>query len=745
VNFKVIRFFVLFIFFCASIAHAEIKKVNIIGNKRVSNNTIESLVDKKKDKIDSIYINNLTKKIYDTDFFSNVKIDFDQEILTITVAENPVVNFFYINGIKDDDLDKINKIIVVKENAIFSNAKLKQDVEKVKDYFKDLGYYSIIVNPEVYKIENNQVNLILNIDKKDVSKIKNIYFIGNKHFTSSQLLDVVSSSEDGWWKLFSSSALSEKRVEYDKELLKDFYKSKGFYDVQIESVFANLDSSKNFTVTFAINSGKKYNFGEFDIKSNNLIKDADLNEIKNLTSKLLKNQTYSSESVSKLNNQIIKLIETKKYNNIDLRVEEVKSNDLKIDILVSLDQGKSLLLNKINISGNSITREKTIRDNLLISEGDNLNSSKIKKSIDQIKSKQYFSKVDYKIEDSDKKNFKDLNIIVREQATGSISAGVGYGTNGGMFEASLNEKNFLGQGVNLNFTGRLSTEKISGEFTVLNPNFLNSEKELFNSLYSDTDDYKNSGYQNKRIGEKIATKYEIYEDIFFRPNILLQYDKLETSSTASALLKSRAGNYTTTSVGYNFSADFRDSKSNPTSGNISYFEQNIATLVSDIPAVQTSVGTTFYKELINENFIGSLRARVDTAVGLNSKDIKLSDRLHSSVAVIRGFENRGIGPVDGGDHVGGNYLASMSLKSTFPNPLPETLRANSIIFFDAANVWGADYSSRIADSNKVRTSVGLGLDIMSPFGPVSFSYAVPLSSVSTDKKQNFLFNIGSSF
>jgi len=741
----VIRFFVLFIFFCASIAHAEIKKVNIIGNKRVSNNTIESLVDKKKDKIDSIYINNLTKKIYDTDFFSNVKIDFDQEILTITVAENPVVNFFYINGIKDDDLDKINKIIVVKENAIFSNAKLKQDVEKVKDYFKDLGYYSIIVNPEVYKIENNQVNLILNIDKKDVSKIKNIYFIGNKHFTSSQLLDVVSSSEDGWWKLFSSSALSEKRVEYDKELLKDFYKSKGFYDVQIESVFANLDSSKNFTVTFAINSGKKYNFGEFDIKSNNLIKDADLNEIKILTSKLLKNQTYSSESVSKLNNQIIKLIETKKYNNIDLRVEEVKSKDLKIDILVSLDQGKSLLLNKINISGNSITREKTIRDNLLISEGDNLNSSKIKKSIDQIKSKQYFSKVDYKVEDSDKKNFKDLNIIVREQATGSISAGVGYGTNGGMFEASLNEKNFLGQGVNLNFTGRLSTEKISGEFTVLNPNFLNSEKELFNSLYSDTDDYKNSGYQNKRIGDKIATKYEIYEDIFFRPNILLQYDKLETSSTASALLKSRAGNYTTTSVGYNFSADFRDSKSNPTSGNISYFEQNIATLVSDIPAVQTSVGTTFYKELINENFIGSLRARVDTAVGLNSKDIKLSDRLHSSVAVIRGFENRGIGPVDGGDHVGGNYLASMSLKSTFPNPLPETLRANSIIFFDAANVWGADYSSRIADSNKVRTSVGLGLDIMSPFGPVSFSYAVPLSSVSTDKKQNFLFNIGSSF
>ena len=740
-----IKYFVLFFLLLSSVSQAEIKKINIIGNKRVSNNTIESLVDKKKDKIDSIYINNLTKNIYDTDFFSDVKIDFNQEVLTITVVENPIVNFFYINGIKDDDLDKINKIFIIKENAIFSSAKLKQDVERVKDYFKDLGYYSIIVDPEVYKIENNQVNLILNIDKKDVSKIKNIFFIGNKYFSSSALLSVISSAEDGWWKLFSSSALSEKKIEYDKELLKDFYKSKGFYDVQIETVFANLDSSKNFSVTFSINSGKKYSFGQFEIKSNNNIKDIDVNEIKVFSNKTIKNQIYSSEVVSKLSNQIIKFIEEKKYNNIDIRVEEVKSKDQNIDILVSLDPGKNLFLNKINIKGNNITQEKTIRDNLVISEGDNLNNSKIKKSIDQIKSKQYFSRVDYKIDDSEKKNFKDLNIIVKEQATGSISAGVGYGTNGGMFEASVNEKNFLGQGVNLNLLARLSTEKISGEFTILNPNFNNSEKELFNSLFSDTDDYKNSGYQNKRIGDKIATKYEIYEDIYFRPNLLIQYDKLETSSTASSLLKSRSGNYTTTSIGYNFSADFRDSKSNPTSGNVSYFEQNIATLLSDIPTVQTSIGTTFYKELINENFIGSLRARIDAAIGFDNKDIKLSDRSHGSVAVIRGFENRGIGPVDGGDHVGGNYLASLSLRSTFPNPIPENLRANTIIFFDAANVWGVDYSNNIADSNKIRTSVGVGLDIMSPFGPVSFSYAVPLSSLSTDKKQNFLFNIGSSF
>jgi len=739
-----IRFFILFFFLLSAISQAEIRKVNITGNKRVSNNTIESLVDKKKDKIDSIYINNLTKLIYETDFFSDVKIDFNQDTLTITVVENPIVNFFYINGIKDDDLDNINKIIIIKENAIFSNSKLKQDIEKVKEYFKDLGYYAIVVNPEVYKIENNQINLIFNIDKKEVSKINNIFFIGNKYFSNSTLLDVISSSEDGWWKLFSSTTLSEKKIEYDKQLLKNFYKTKGFYDTQIEATFAILDSNKNFSVTFSINSGERYNFDDFEIKSNN-IKEADLNEIKSISSKILKKQIYSSDVVSKLNKQIVQFIDEKKYSNIEVTVEEIKSKDLKIDILVSLNQGKNLFIDKINIKGNNITQEKTIRDNMVISEGDNLNNSRIKKSVDQIKSKQYFSRVDYNISDSEKKNFKNLDIIVKEQATGSISAGIGYGTNGGMFEASVNEKNFLGQGINLNLLTRLSAEKISGEFTIINPNFNNSEKELFNSLYSDTDDYKNSGYQNTRVGNKIATKYEIYEDIFFRPNFYLQFDKLETSSSASSLLKTRSGNYQTSSIGYNFSADFRDSKSNPTSGNISYFEQNIATLISDIPTIQTSVGTTFYKELINENFIGSLRTRIDTAVGLNNKNIKLSDRSQSSVAVIRGFENRGIGPVDGNDHVGGNYLASLSVRSSFPNPIPENLRANTLIFFDVANVWGVDYSDSISDSNKIRSSFGVGLDIMSPFGPVSFSYAVPLTSLSTDKKQNFLFNLGSSF
>jgi outer membrane protein insertion porin family len=740
-----IRSIIIFFIILTNVTFAEIKKINIVGNTRVNSATIESLVDKKIINIDSIYVNNLTKKIYDTDFFSDVKISFNQDILTITVVENPIVNFFYINGVKDSDLDQVNKIITLKENNIFSSSKLKKDIEATREFLNAAGYYQATIVPEVIKIDNNQINLIINIDKKEISKIKNIYFIGNKHFSSSQLLEVISSAEDGWWKFFSSSALSEQRIEYDKQLLKEFYKNKGFFDAQIESAFASVDKNNNFSLTFSVNSGKKYKFGDFDVKKVGAsYEDKDINEIKIISSKLLENQIYSTEMIRKLNKQITNYLESKKYNNFEIDIQELKKEDT-INIAFQISDGQKVLINKININGNSITEEKVIRDNMFLAEGDYLNSTKVKKSVDNIKAKQLFSKVEYKIENSDKKDFKDFNLFVKEQPTGNITAGIGYGTNGGIFEAGINERNFLGQGINLNFNGKLSTEKISGVFSYNDPNFKNTSKELATSIYSEKDDYTNAGYENKRVGTNFSTRYEIYEDIFFRPNIGIQYDSLGITGTVSNLLRSRQGDTLSSSVGYVFSVDKRDSKFNPTSGTVFYFSQDIDTLISDIHAFKTNIGATVYKELINDKFIGSAKARLANSTAINNKDVKISDRLYSSSSDLRGFEPRGVGPVDTNDHVGGNNLATLSLKSTFPNPIPDGLRSTTYLFLDMGNVWGVDYSDAISSSSKIRSTVGVALDLMSPIGPLSFTYSIPISKSSTDKEQNFLFNIGSSF
>ena len=427
---------IIFLLILTTCSFAEIKQVKVLGNKRVSSNTIEALVDKKITQIDSIYINNLTRKIYNTEFFSNVKISYDTNILSISVEENPIVNFFYINGITGSDLDEVNKIVSLKENSIFSVSKLKKDVEDVKEYYKLSGYYFAVVEPEIIKIDDNQINLILNINKNDISRIKNIYFIGEKYFSSSQLLDIISSAEDNWWSFFSNSTLNEDRVEVDKKLLKLFYKSKSFYDVQIESALANLDKNNNFTLTYSINSGKKYKFGNIEIKTETLtLKDSNILDIKNISEIIIKDKMYSPSLISVVEKKVNIYLDNKKLANIEIDVEEIKKADDKIDLAIKLNSIKNTLIGKINIYGNSITEEKVIRDNLVISEGDILNISKVKKSLDNINSKNIFRKADYKITDSDlQKNSKDLNLYVKEQPTGSLSAGVGYGSNGALLE-----------------------------------------------------------------------------------------------------------------------------------------------------------------------------------------------------------------------------------------------------------------------------------------------------------------------
>ena len=738
---------ILFLLILTSYSFANIKEVKIFGNKRVSSNTIEALVDKKNTQIDTFYINNLTRIIYNTEFFSNVKITYDNNILNISVEENPIINFFYINGITGDDLDEVNKIVSLKENNIFSVSKLKKDLEDVKDLFKSSGYYFVVIEPEVIKIDDNQINLILNINKKDISKIKNIYFIGEKYFSSGQLLDIISSAEDSWWSFFSKSSLNEDRVEYDKKLLKSFYKSKSFYDVQIESVLANLDNKNNFTLTYSINSGKKYTFGNIEIKTEaSIFKESNISDIKNISEKIIKGKMYSTPAILTIEKQVNTYLEDNKYANIEIDIEEIKKSDEKIDLILKLNSLKKTLIGKINVYGNSITEEKVVRDSLIISEGDILNISKIKKSIDNIDSKNFFKKTDYKITDSDlQKNSKDLNLYVKEQPTGSLSAGIGYGSSGGLLEGSINERNFLGKGIDLNFTGRLASEKVSGVFSYIDPNFMNSEKELANYFFSETDDYSNAGYKSKRIGDRLGTRYEIFEDIYLRPFGILQFDKLETNSNASSLLRSRDGNFTTTTLGFNLLADFRNSKNLPTSGSLSFFDQSYATLISDVPTIQTSVGSTFYQELINEKFIGSAKLKLSNVTAFDNKDIKLSDRLFASASDLRGFEARGVGPIDSGSHVGGNYLAVLNLKSTFPNPIPDILRPKSYLFYDIGNIWGVDYSDVVSESSNLRTSTGIALDVVTPIGPLSFTYSIPLSKASTDKEQRFLFNLGSSF
>jgi len=336
-----------------------------------------------------------------------------------------------------------------------------------------------------------------------------------------------------------------------------------------------------------------------------------------------------------------------------------------------------------------------------------------------------------------------LDISVTEEPTGEISAGAGFGTTGAVISGSLNEKNFLGKGINLNSSINLGTENVFGKIIYTDPDYKNSGNSLSSKLSIEKNYFESTGYENKLIELSFSTRYEIYENIFFNPGISSDFDSVTANSGASELIKSREGDFFTSKLFYNIDKDTRNRNFNPTDGYVVGIGQGLSFLLSDIPYLSNSVFASYYNEY-SKNFVGSAKAQI-RSINAFDKNIKFSDRLYVGQNNIRGFANRGIGPVLDGDFIGGNYSYYSNLSSTFPNGLPDKWNAITNIFFDVANVWGVDYTDSVSDNDTIRSSIGIGFSWVSPLGPISFTYAEPISKSSSDKVEQFNFKIGSAF
>ena len=364
------------------------------------------------------------------------------------------------------------------------------------------------------------------------------------------------------------------------------------------------------------------------------------------------------------------------------------------------------------------------------------------KSQDNLKATGIFKNIKTKLKKNENETI-DLDLSVEEQPTGSISAGVGVGSAGSSITTGISENNLFGKGIKVNSNLSVGTESIKGNISTTVPDFNNSDNDLFFNVFAFSTDFENASYQSKVIGSNLATRYYLLEDISFKPGIGIDIDEIDTNSSASQLYRSREGNYMTFKTFYNLETNKTDSMFQPTKGYRLNYGQILAIPGSDVPYIENNLNGAYYYP-VSSDYILNLKSGLNSINAFNNNDVKLSDRKFLSSRNLRGFENYGIGPKDGNDHIGGNYSAYSSISSTFPNPFPDKWNANSIVFFDAGNVWGVDYDSSI-DSNKIRSSVGIGLDWVSPLGPLSFIFAQPLSSENGDLEEVFSFQLGSSF
>ena len=736
---------VIFLFFLLTSVSYSNERFVIEGNKRISKNTILDLIDiQKKTPLSNEEINQISKNLFNSNFFKSVDIKKKENKLLINVVENPLINFFYIEGLVNKEQESfIYNGLKLGQNKIFSEFFLNSDIIFIKNYLDTLGYYNSEVTFNLSEPSEGNINLVLKIDRGDRYKVNRIFFIGEKIFSSATLKDVVSSSEHGWWKFLSASSnVNIARVDYDIELLKNFYLDNGYYDVEIISSDLDFLESNKVNIIYSIYAGKKYYFSEYTINDkNNLLSKSNFEDIKAIIENNY-NGVYKKKYIAKIEKKINDYLNNKKIEFVKLLINSKSSNNNKINIDFIFTNTERLYVNKINLEGNSITNDEVVRRDLIFAEGDAISNFKVVQSIDNLKSKGIFKDVNIKLEKI-KDELVDVNIKVEEQPTGSVSAGVSVGSEGSSIGTQLQEKNLFGKGIIANTSINFGTEKISGSVNYTIPDFNNSGNSISNSLYALSSDYENAGYESKLVGASGSTKYDIYDDLKLNLGLAIDLDDIDTTANASSLYKSREGKYMSYKGFYGLTMDKRNRKFQTTEGFTLGFNQSFALPVSDIPHIDNSLFASFYHP-ITDKYTFNLKSGLSSISALNDKDVKLSDRKFLSSSKLRGFENLGIGPKDGSDHVGGNHSAYLSLSSTFPNPLPEKWNANSILFLDNGNVWGVDYDSSL-DSNKLRTSAGISLEWVSPAGPISFTFSEVLASEPGDKKESFSFNIGGAF
>ncbi len=739
------KYIIAFLFFINTYSHSEIvNKVEVAGNDRVSKETIIVYGDiALKSDYKNEDLNVILKKLYGTNFFDDIKLSISNGVLKIVVKEYPIINSIVVEGEpKNERVEALLERIVSKKNSPFIKNILSEDIETIKKLYLSLGYNFTKIDSRIEEMSKNRINLFFFINRGERTEISKIYFIGDKKVRDRRLRDIIVSQEHKFWKVITKTTyLNSRNIELDKRLLKNYYKSIGYYDVQVLSSNAEIDSNNTTTLTYNIDAGTRYRIKKI---STNVDPAIDKSIFVSLNSQFEKivGRYYSPFVVKKLLDEVDLLISRKDIQFVEHSVNEIIEGE-HIEININIFEGKKELVEKINIKGNTVTNESVVRSELLLDEGDPFNLLKLKQSVANLKARNIFSDVKREILPGSSKDSKIINITVYEQPTGEISAGAGVGTDGGSFAFNIKENNWLGRGLTVSTFVEADQDTLKGSLSVTDPNYNYSGNSLGWFVSSTRNDKPDSGYENSLISSGINTSFEQYKDIRLSAALSLNHDDMQVQDTASASLKKQGGTFTDLAFDYGIGIDKRDKTYMPTSGYVSSFSQTIP-IYADAPYLRNRYTFSTYNAF-GEDIIGTFKAYISTINGLQGEDVRLSKRVRLPRNRIRGFKPGKIGPKDGTDYVGGNYATALNFETNLPNLLPENSKTDVGLFLDLGNVWGVDYDSTVDESSKIRSSVGVHTNWLSPIGPLSFVLSQNITKANTDQTQSFTFNLGTSF
>ncbi|MDJ1008154.1 MAG: outer membrane protein assembly factor BamA [Paracoccaceae bacterium] len=731
--------------------------IAIEGNARVESATIVALADLPRGQpVSAAEVAEAQSAVQASGFFQTVEFVPQGSRLLIRVVERPTINRINVEGNRAIDDEVLLGLLSSQPRRFYSPQAAEADAIAIQSAYAEAGRFAASVRPAIIRRANNRVDLVFEVTEGRVIEIERVGFVGNRAYSDRRLRRVVESKQAGALRtLIRRDTFVAGRIDVDRQLLRDFYTSRGYADFQVVDVTSEFSRERGATfVTFTISEGQRFRFGEITASTD--LPEVDTAKFSRAI-RLRPGRVYSPVAVD---NEIARLERLALREGLDfVRVDPVigrNPRDGTLDVEFRIVRGPRIFVQRIDIEGNETTLDRVIRRQFDTVEGDPFNPRAIRESADRIRALGFFETVDVSSRPGSAEDQTIVDVDVVEQPTGTLSFGASYSSDTGPgFIAGFSESNFLGRGQALSADVSIGTGDQNTQVTFTEPFFLDRNLSVSFSVFYRTTDFDDQSYTTTELGFRTSATFPITEATRLTLSYLLAQDQLSgTSPATSAIILAEDRDVITSEIGYQFSFDSRRIGLDPDRFYRVSFGQDVAGLGGEAQYIRTEVTGVAERQVFQGDVTLRARGQAGAVFSFGDYVTRANDRYFNNSRKIRGFSPRGIGPrdfeADDEDALGGNYEAFASLEAEFPLGLPEEYGISGGLFADFGSVWGLDETcvgcvTPVDDGFELRSAVGVAVLWDTPIGPLRFNFAVPLNEVDGDETRNFNFDIQARF
>lgn len=745
-----------------------IRQILVEGNQRVEADTVLSyLLIQPGQVADPRLVNLSIQTLFATGLFTDVQIEDQNGTVIVRVQENPIINRVVLEGNRAMDDDKITDEIEAQPRAIFTRARVQSDVQRIIEVYRRSGRFAATVTPKIIELPQNRVDLIFEISEGPVTGVRRINFIGNESFSDRRLRRELVTRESRWWRFFSSNDnYDPDRLEYDRELLRQFYQNQGYANFRVLSSVAELTPDQDaFYITMTIDEGEIYNFGEVKVST----EIEDLNE--DFLAALLpvrEGETFQGQLIEDSIDSLTFATGASGYAFVNIRPLTTRNRDTRtVDVEFVIDEGPRVYIERIDIVGNTRTLDRVIRRELDIVEGDAFNQALLDRSRGSVRSLGFFEEVEVESAPGTSPDRARVAVQVTEQPTGELAFGAGFSsTDAFLIDLSISERNLRGRGQFLRLRISMSSRRESIDIRFTEPRFMDRNLAAGFDLFRVTSDFlSEASFQTQSTGASIRFGFPVTAQSNLQLRYTLRSDDVQVFASASSALLTQAGRRNTSVAGYTLNWARIDDPIEPRNGFRLQFSQDFAGFGGDVRYVRSEMSGTFYKGLFGD-VVASFTMNGGFVLPWGGDTVRINDRFFKGGNSFRGFEVAGIGPrtvtrdVATGelirrDALGGRLYAIGAFEVGFPLGLPEQYGVRGSLFTEFGTLGLLDDQDEIAegatgslftvDDLSLRASAGLSIFWDSPFGPVRFDFAEAFLYEDYDKREFFRFSTRTGF